>query len=62
MALGADQPVLEGKAARPSVTRQCLPHIGPAALEDFPNKHVHDVGHGDFSIKPNVGHTGCCSC
>lgn len=21
---------------------------------DFPNKHVHDVGQGDFSIKPNV--------
>ena len=23
-------------------------------LQDFPNRHVHDVGHGDFSIKPMV--------
>ncbi|KAL4423330.1 hypothetical protein ABPG77_006125 [Micractinium sp. CCAP 211/92] len=27
-----------------------------SALEDFPNKHVHDVGHGDFSIKTNDAH------
>lgn len=29
---------------------------------DFPNKHVHDVGHGDFTIKPKVcGSLGGCS-
>lgn len=25
-------------------------------LQDFPNRHVHDVGHGDFSIKPKDAH------
>ena len=32
---------------------QLLNHSTEIPL-DFPNKHVHDVGQGDFSIKPNV--------
>ncbi|KAL4430639.1 hypothetical protein ABPG75_005895 [Micractinium tetrahymenae] len=27
-----------------------------SVLQDFPNKHVHDVGRGDYSIKPNDAH------
>lgn len=39
----------------PGCPRSCL-RRAPAELPlDFPNKHVHDVGRGDFTIKPKVG-------
>lgn len=60
----------EAEEALPAAERTgrraaCRPHLLPldvpvrstpiAAEPGFPNKHLHDVGAGDFSIKPKVG-------
>lgn len=45
---------LDMRLAQPECRHVCSVPCHTEIPLDFPNKHVHDVGQGDFSIKPNV--------